>query len=65
MCECNRWMAAVKMFVVGLILILITLYTNWDLGLVLGVLVIIKGLLIAFMPMHSCSCETKGKKKRR
>ena len=67
MCECcnpKHW--ALKCLVVGIILILVRLYTAWDIWVVLGVLLIIKSVLLLVMPSH-CECEsgnTKPKKRR-
>lgn len=60
--ECchGRW-KSLKWIILGLVLILVRLYTAWDIWVVLGVLVLIKGILVLVMP---CKCDSKmGKKK--
>ncbi len=51
--KCN----AIKLLVLGLILILVTLYTDWNIWVVLGVLLIIKAIVMFFMP--NCCCQSK------
>ena len=41
---------AVKMLVLGIILILVRLFTTWDIWVVLGVLLVIKAILMFLMP---------------
>ena len=48
---CNPKLMALKLVILGLILILVRLYTSWDIWIVLGVIVIIKALIILIMPM--------------
>jgi len=48
---CNPKMMALKMLILGIILILVRLYTSWDIWVVLGVIVAIKGLIMLIMPM--------------
>ena len=52
---------AVKLLVLGLVLILARLYTSWDMWLVVGVLLLIKAVVMFIMPV--CPCNVKGKKK--
>ena len=54
--ECTPQCHAAKMLVIGIVLILVRLYTTWDIWVVLGALLIIKGVLI--VAMHGCSCKT-------
>lgn len=53
---------AMKLLVLGVILILVRLYTQWDIWVVLGVLLIVKGLLLFMIP--KCACQTKKPKKK-
>ena len=55
---CSGKMWALKLIVLGIILIYVTLYTTWSIWVVIGVLAIIKGIIVLVMPMM-------GKKKRR
>lgn len=66
MCEHTAKCWAMKMVVVGVIIILVRLLTTWDIWIVLGTLAIIKGLIMFFMPACPCKCEAKpaAKKKR-
>jgi hypothetical protein len=50
--QCKGTMLAV----LGIILVLVRRYTTWDIWVVLGALLIIKGVLI--VAMHGCSCKT-------
>lgn len=47
---CNPKLMALKLLILGIILILVRLYTSWDIWVVLGVIVIIKALIIFLMP---------------
>ena len=58
--ECTTQCMATKLLVIGIILILVRLYTNWDIWLVIGAILAIKGILLFFMPMCPCA---KSKKK--
>ena len=51
---------AAKMLVIGIVLILVRLYTQWDIWVVIGAILVIKGILMFLMPMGKC---TKPKKK--
>ena len=62
MCDCTTQFKAMKMLVFGVILILVRLYTLWDIWVVLGTLLVIKGVLLLIMP--NCKCQTKPKKKK-
>lgn len=59
---CTPRCVATKLLVMGVILILVRLYTAWDIWVVIGVLLIIKAIIMFFMPV--CACETKPKKKK-
>jgi len=54
---CSSRMWAIKLLILGIILILVRLYTTWDIWVVLGVILIIKALVMFLMPM--------GKKRKR
>ncbi len=60
-CNCTPRCMAAKLLVLGIILILIRMYTTWDMWIVIGALLVIKAVLIFFMPV--CGCQTKKKKK--
>lgn len=47
---------AVASLVIGIIIILVRIYTNWDIWVVIGVLLIIKSIL---MFKHPCPTEKK------
>ena len=58
--ECIPACKATKLLVLGVILILVRLYTAWDIWVVIGALLVIKALMMYIMPV--CPC-TKNKKK--
>ena len=60
---CTPKCMAVKMLVLGLVLILVRLYTAWDIWVVLGAILIIKAIAMFFMPTCACNVDTKKKKK--
>lgn len=63
MCECcDPKMMALKMLVLGIILIVVRMFTTWDIWIVIGVLAIIKAAMIFFMP---CKCDEKPAKRKR
>jgi hypothetical protein len=57
---CTPKCKAIKMLIFGLILILVTLYTTWNIWVVLGVLLIIKAIIMFFMP--TCCCSKSAEK---
>jgi len=60
--KCN----AIKLLVLGLILILVTIYVpSWDTGVVLGVLLIIMAVVKFFMPNCCCHGKTQEKPAKR
>ncbi|MAH33552.1 hypothetical protein CL615_04110 [archaeon] len=59
-----RKCCALKLIVFGAILILVRLYTTWDIWVVLGSLFAIKGLLILIKP-DGCGCNDKPAKKKK
>ena len=58
---CTPRCIAMKLLVAGLILVLVRNYTNWDMWIVVGALLIIKAVILFIMP--NCCCNTKAKKK--
>lgn len=59
---CTPNCKAGKLLVLGLILILVTLYLpTWNIWIVLGVLLIIKAVMMFFMP--NCCCHGKIQEK--
>jgi len=58
--SCTPQCHAIKMMVIGIVLILVRLYAKqWDIWVVLGAIIAIKGLVTFAMP--ACKCETKKK----
>jgi len=58
---CTPQCKAMKLLVFGIILVLVRYFkAGWDIWLVIGVLLIIKGLLKLIMP--TCCCHKKEKK---
>ena len=51
------------MLVLGLVLVLVRLYTAWDIWIVLGAILIIKAVVMFVMPTCKCNVDTKKKKK--
>lgn len=62
---CTPRCMAIKLLVLGIILILVRLYTSWDIWIVLGVLAIIKAIMLFAMPVCPCQTQNKEKPKRR
>jgi len=60
--DCTPRCWAMKLLVLGIVLILVRMYTAWDIWVVLGVLLIVKGILMFIMPR--CACQTKPKSKK-
>ncbi len=60
---CTPKCMAVKMLVLGLVLVLVRLYTAWDIWIVLGAILIIKAVVMFVMPTCKCNVDTKKKKK--
>ena len=53
---------ACMLIVLGIILVLVRLYTAWDIWLVIGAILIVKGIIKLIMP--NCYCQTKASKKK-
>lgn len=58
--HCTPRCMAVKLLILGLILVLAELYTSWDMWIVFGVILIIKAIVMFIMPV--CPCNA-GKRK--
>lgn len=57
--NCQPQCIAMKLIVLGVVLILVRLYTNWDMWLVVGAILIIKAIMLFIMPV--CPCVKKKK----
>lgn len=57
--DCQPQCMAIKLIVLGVILILVRLYTSWDMWLVVGAILIIKAIMLFIMPV--CPCNKKKK----
>ncbi len=55
--QCKPQCMASKVLVVGILLILVRMYTVWDIWVVIGALLIVKGLWLFAMPV--CPCTKK------
>ncbi|MBT3297672.1 hypothetical protein HN385_02015 [archaeon] len=58
--SCEPKCVAMKMLIIGVILILVRLFTSWDIWVVLGAILVLKGILLLIKPM--CPCHGKCKK---
>jgi len=52
-----------KLLILGIVLVLVRLYTLWDMWVVIGTLLIIMGLLKLLMPSKCCTKAPAAKKK--
>ncbi len=59
---CTPRCIAAKLLILGIILVLVRLYTQWDIWIVLGVILIIKAIIMFIMPV--CPCQKTSRKKR-
>lgn len=57
--NCSPKCMASKLLIAGIILILTRLYTSWDIWVVIGSLLVIKGILLFVMPNCHCNIEKK------
>lgn len=53
---------ACKLLIVGIVLILVRLYTSWDMWIVIGALLVIKSLIMFSGKGKCCEPAKKGKK---
>ena len=60
---CTPKCIGIKLLIFGLILILASLYTTWNIWIVIGVLLIIKAIIMFIMPV--CPCQKEKSRKRR
>jgi len=58
---CTPQGMGVKMLIIGVILVLVRMYTVWDIWLVIGAIIGVKGLIMILMP--KCTCTVPKKKK--
>lgn len=59
----HKWKACM-LLVLGLVLVLVPLYTTWNVWVVLGVLLILKSVKMFVMPCHCCEDMGKMPRKR-
>jgi len=59
--ECIPQCKALKLLVIGIVLVLARLYTAWDIWVVIGTILVIKAIILLIRPI--CPCN-KAKKKR-
>ena len=59
--ECTPRCQAVKLAVLGIILLLARIYTTWDIWIVIGVLLIIRAILTLIIPVCPCQKSTDNK----
>lgn len=64
---CTPKCKSMKLLIMGIVIILLDKYTQWDLWLVVGVLLILKAVLVLFMPKcpYCSPKESNSKPKRR
>lgn len=59
---CTPGCKGIKLLVLGIVLILVRLYTAWDIWMVVGVLLILKALMLFIMPVCPCGGKAKGRR---
>lgn len=59
---CTPGCKAMKMIVLGIVLILIRWLTNWDIWIVLGVIAILLGIKVLIWPVCPCHANLKKRK---
>lgn len=62
--NCTGRCIASKLLVIGIVLILVRMYTTWDIWVVIGAILIIKAILLYVMPMCHCQVDAQPKKKK-
>lgn len=60
---CTPVCKATMLLVLGILLILIRVYTAWDIWIVIGALLVIKAIVIFAMPAKCQKAETPAAKK--
>jgi hypothetical protein len=60
---CTPTCKGIKLLIAGIILILVTMYTNWNIWIVIGVLLIIKAVMMFIMPVCPCNKNKPVRKK--
>ena len=61
--ECVPQCKAMKMLVIGGVLIAVRLFTKWDIVIVIGAMLVVKALMLFVMPV--CPCNSKKEKKEK
>jgi len=62
MINCSPRCIASKLLILGLVLVLARLYTEWDIWVVIGTILIIKAVVLFLMPAGCCNTSNKKKK---
>jgi hypothetical protein len=60
---CKPYCIATKLLVAGIVLILVTLFTTWNIWIVIGAMLIIKAIIMFIAP--NCCCHKKEEEKKK